>query len=137
MRLSKIFESGLGLLSILALIALVLVVVAAGVGLLNFYSIADYPGSSVDADNSLVRGFPNPYFRRDTSYRTSDAFNKVFNHYSSGFDMGAEAEGQSSCSHLRKASETVGFRSSMAVTICDSTNGRLIFVQREVSLRFR
>ena len=137
MRSSTIIERGLGLLGWAAAVGLVIGIIAAGAGLLNYYSAADYPGSSIDADNSIIKGFPNPIFRRDTSYRTNDPFNKVFNHYSARFDLGAEAEAQSSCSHLHKDSEIIGLRRAMSVTICDTTKGRLIFVQRAVSLRFR
>jgi hypothetical protein len=98
---------------------------------------ADYPGALLLSEHSLYSPFPKPHMRQDTSYRTQDDLPTVYNWYSNGFNLGSERLAQSNCIHLLNSDTSLAFRRQMAVTVCDTPNGRMIFVQRSTSLPFR
>lgn len=100
---------------------------------------ADYPGSlAVGGDHTIYKLSPVPTIRRDTAYRTTDAFNKVYNWYSSGFKLGPEAYAQSACIMMGHSFTDFWFvRREMAVTVCDTPKERMIFVMRSLELRWR
>jgi hypothetical protein len=107
-------------------------------GVARFRAAGDYPGSVLVSDHSLYHGAPRLSVRRDTVYRTSDPFPRVYNYYSNGFDLGPEQRAQSSC--ILMADAVTHFRlvaTAMSVTLCDTPSGRMIFVMRSVGLRFR
>jgi hypothetical protein len=104
----------------------------------RFRAAADYPGSMLVADNTIYDFTPHLSLRRDTSYRTNDEFPLVYNWYSNGFNLGPEAYAQSNC--ILMANATTSLRvveQQMSVMVCDTSNGRLIFVMRSIGLRLR
>jgi hypothetical protein len=126
----------LGLL-LVAGIAAALVGAAVTLSLAQAYRAADYPGSIRVSDHRLTKAGPHPHFRRNTSYRTSDPFPVVYNWYSSGFQLGPEVRAQSGCILMARSSTVMMIERSMSVTLCDTPNGRMIFVMRSISLRYR
>lgn len=115
-------------------------VAALGLALLvNWYQRStDYPGALYVGDHTIYQFNPNPTIRRDASFRSSDPFNKVFNWYSSGFDLGPETFAQSGCALMaRSFTDFAVVEREMSVMVCDTPNGRLIFVMRSLSLRWR
>ncbi|MGH2521175.1 MAG: hypothetical protein ACRDH2_01620 [Anaerolineales bacterium] len=111
-----------------------------GVGLLaiQYREAADYPGAALVADHNLYKVTPHLVIRRDTSYRTLDAFPKVYNWYSSGFHLGPETHAQGNCILMARSFTTAWMiEQSMSVTLCDTPKGRTIFVTRSISFRSR
>jgi hypothetical protein len=104
----------------------------------NWYrQSADYPGALLRADHTIYNFSPQLNIRRDTSYRSADKFNKIYNWYSNGFELGPEARAQSSCILMAKTFTDLGvIERQMSVTLCDTPNGRMIFVMRSVALRW-
>ncbi|GAB4578638.1 MAG: hypothetical protein Fur0022_13740 [Anaerolineales bacterium] len=114
----------------------VLVILGGMVALTVFFDrqMADYPGATELSTHDVLKVFPNFYYRQDASYKTGDDFPEVYNWYSNGFDLGPEAQAQSHCIHMYKAETTWGITRVMTVTLCDTPNGRMIFVQRSLRL---
>ena len=76
--------------------------------------------------------------RRDTSYRTQDEFPVVYHWYSTGFSLGPEKAAQSSCIYMEESfNELFLIERHMAVYLCDADSGRMIFVERTLSIRYR
>lgn len=98
-------------------------------------SAADYPGAMLVSDHSLYRISPRLYVRRDTSYRTTDAFPVVYNFYSNGFKLGPEKHAEGSCILMENTQSIGVLQNNMAVMLCDTQNGRMIFVMRSFTLR--
>lgn len=127
--------------SALALTAWVAVsVLALGLILfLNWYrQSADYPGALLRADHTIYNFSPTLNIRRDTSYRSSDRFNAIYNWYSTGFQLGPEARAQSGCILMAQSFTDFNIiERQMSVMLCDTPTGRMIFVMRAVSLKWR
>ena len=106
--------------------------------LVNWYrQSADYPGSLYLGDNVIYK-FSPLVIRRDSSYRSTDEFGKIYNWYSVGFDLGPEAYAQSQCILMaRSFTDYRIIERDMSVTLCDTPNGRMIFVMRSLALRWR
>ncbi|MEM7111320.1 MAG: hypothetical protein AAF614_02735 [Chloroflexota bacterium] len=102
--------------------------------LINTRQSTDYPGALQLSEHIDFGLIPTPFYRQDSSYRTNDIFPEVANWYQQQFGLGPEAAAQSSCSHLYSTTSRFIVRQQASVTICDSENGRLVFVQRVVSL---
>ncbi len=114
-----------------------LLVSVLGVAAYNYYQAADYPGALLMADHSLYRLTPALHFRRDTSYRSADEFPKLYNWYSSRFEMGPEARAISACITLEQSDTVVIVERQTTVMLCDTERGRLIFVMRALTFRYR
>lgn len=123
---------GLGLAA-----SILLMLIASAVVLLvvEYREAADYPGGLLVADHNLYRLIPRPAVRRDTSYRTSDEFPIVYNWYSSHLELGPEVRAQSACILMDRGSEWLIFQRHTSVTVCDTPNGRMVFVMRSVTIR--
>lgn len=125
-----------------SLIAASLVLGLAGLALarvvLDYWNAADYPGAAYLGSHSLYKFSPHLVIRRDTAYLTPDGFGEVYHFYSSGFNLGPEQHAQSACILMANSTTTMGLiETDMAVTLCDTPSGRMIFVMRAVSLRRR
>lgn len=95
---------------------------------------AHYPGSVLVASHSNYSGFPTA-FSWDDAYRTTDNFIDVYNWYSTTFGLGAEARGQGRCSLLEGTNEQFGLHRTIAVFVCNTSSGQMIFVSRFTSLK--
>lgn len=122
---------GLGLAAAAALCLLAGLLAWAAVDL---YRAADYPGTLRVADHSLYGAFPSPYWRRDTSYRSTADFPTLYNWYSQRFGLGPEARAESACITMLKSETVLILRRQTTVVVCDSQTNRLVFVTRIFSL---
>lgn len=95
---------------------------------------ARYPGSRPVSSHNNYTGLPY-HFRWDNTYRTTDPFVKVYNWYSVGFDLGAEARANGECILLEGNKHRLRFSRQMSVLLCDTPGERMIFVTRSTSLR--
>ncbi len=123
--------------STLAASLVCLAAVSVAVFVYQVHQAADYPGALLVSDHSLYKAFPNPHLRRDTSYRTTDSFPQVYNWYSTTFDLGPEARAQSACIVLEKAETWLVIEQTTSVMLCDASAGRMMFVMRSVTFRYR
>lgn len=93
-----------------------------------------YPGSVPISAHSNYSGLPSR-FRWDNTYRTNDSFTAVYNWYSLTFDMGAESRAIGQCILLESSSRRFRVERLMSVFICETLNGRMIYVSRATALR--
>jgi hypothetical protein len=114
-----------------------LVVIAVAAPLVQYYKAADYPGATQVSDHTVTKVLPSLTLRRDTSYRTQDAFPVVYNWYSSGFRLGPERRAQSACILMERSQTWLAVEQRMSVMLCDTSSGRMIFVMRSIGLRSR
>ncbi len=119
----------------IGVILVVLIWVAGVLLVIRERQVTHYPGAELIADHSIFKVLPQPTLRRDTAYRTTDEFPAVYNWYSKGFNLGPEKQAQSSCIHLYETESWFSFARIMSVTICNTPNGRMAFVQRTLALR--
>lgn len=111
---------------------------AAGALVARYQDAADYPGAIRLSEGNLYKFWPHFIMRRDTTYQTSAPFDELYNFYSNGFDLGPEQHALGACSAMAASRTIAGFiETDMAVTLCDTPSGRMIFVMRTVSLRRR
>ena len=126
-----------GLIGLVGLLAVVLGT-AALTFVVRFRNAADYPGAVFLGEHMLYKFSPHLVVRRDTSYLTSAPFGEVYHFYSNGFDLGPEQHAQGQCILMGNSTTTAGMiESDMAVTLCDTPSGRMIFVTRALLLRRR
>lgn len=119
-------------------VGLALVIVLAGLLFLWYRQSADYPGSIFLGDHLLYKLWPVPTLRRDSAYRSTDPFNKIYGWYSVGFRLGPEAYAQSECIMMAHSFTDFGvLQREMTVTVCDTPRERLIFVMRSLAVRWR
>jgi hypothetical protein len=121
-------------MAIVVAVTLGLFVLAAIPSLLKVWRSADYPGASRLSDHSNYT-LGHLSYRRDTAYRTKDPFPVVYNWYSSGHNLGPEEHAQSNCISMERSfREFYIIERYMGVTLCDTRDGRMIFVTRIVEL---
>jgi hypothetical protein len=111
-----------------------------GLGLLFVYSfqqnrrVTQYPDSLLIASHSNYGDFPMSY-KWDDTYLTDAPFRDVYNWYSVTFDMGAEARATGSCIWLETQQVQWPIQRSLGVFLCDTPNGRMIFVSQTTDYR--
>jgi hypothetical protein len=123
---------------VLIFLALVLGSCGGGAALLyRDYQSTNYPGATLVSDQNLTRYAPNFVMRRTTAYRTTDAFNKVYNWYSSGFSLGPETYAQSNCILMARSWRSARvLEQSMSVMLCSTPTDRMMFVMRSMTIRY-
>ena len=99
--------------------------------------VANYPGSMQLSSHDVVKLSPHFYYRQETVFLTGDDFPSVQRWYSNGFGLGPEVQGQSNCNSMISTDTRSRITKVMTVTICDTANGRMIFVQRSVKMERR
>ncbi len=125
-------------LIVLALGLATMLCVATSLFVVRYRDAADYPGATFLGENMLYKFSPHLVIRRDTAYQTSAPFNDIYNFYSAGFHLGPEQYALGACILMANTATTAWFiEMDMAVTLCDTPEGRMIFVMRTVSFRRR
>ena len=74
-------------------------------------------------------------YRWDDAYRTTDGFADVYNWYSITFDLGAEQRANGRCNYLEGTTQQIIGQRTVAVFLCNTDEGQLIYVSRTTSLR--
>lgn len=119
--------------------ALIALLGAIGLGVLLYrtFQAINYPGATHVSDETLTRYTPNFVIRRTSVFRTTDAFNKVYNWYSVRFALGPESYAQSNCILMSKSSTRGwGLEEQMSVMLCGTPNDQMMFVMRSFMLRY-
>jgi hypothetical protein len=106
----------------------------AAVALMTGLRSAAYPGATMVSQHSRATFAGHPSLRLDSSYRTTDPFPAIYNWYSVGFDLGTESHAQGGCILLGNTHSMLLLRHHMSAMICDTTDDRMIFVERTISL---
>ena len=99
---------------------------------LNERTASRYPGADILTSHSNYTGLPFQ-FRWDNSYHSRDSFTDIYNWYSTTFALGAEARANGSCILLDGARKRLAWTRYTSVVLCDTDNGRLIYVTRSTS----
>ena len=120
-------------------VGLVMIVCAViSLWVVRYRDAADYPGATFVGANMLYKFSPHLVIRRDTAYQSSASFSDIYNFYSAGFELGPEQHAQGACILMANTATTAFvIKTDMAVALCDTPDGRLIFVMRTVSVRWR
>lgn len=115
-----------------------LVLLLSGAGLwLRFQenrTIAQYPGSAVVSQHSNYKGLPRQV-RWDNTYLSADPFPEVYGWYSYRFGMGTEEVASGNCIGMSGEEAQWFGRVYTTVSLCDTRQGRLIFVTRTLARR--
>jgi hypothetical protein len=111
------------------------ITVLAVVAALALLRADDYPDALRVSSQQRYQLTPRLYLRRDAVYRTTDPFPAVYNYYSSRLDLGPESRAMSRCILLESARTWLFLHRYTGATICDTPNGRMMFVQRSVWVR--
>jgi hypothetical protein len=93
---------------------------------------ARYPGSRPIASHNNYSRLPSR-FHWDNAYGTADPFVKVYNWYSTTFDLGAEARANGECIALEGSRRQWLIERQTSVLLCDARGERLIFVSRSTA----
>ncbi|HLF90215.1 MAG TPA: hypothetical protein VI451_14810 [Anaerolineales bacterium] len=120
------------------ILAVVLLLGAAfGILILQDRQAAHYPGAIQLSAHDQVSVYPQASYKQVASYRTMDDFVSVYDWYSRGFSLGPEKQAQSQCIHMYDSQTEYSMSRIVSVTVCDTPNGRMIFVQRTVEIEGR
>jgi hypothetical protein len=93
-----------------------------------------YPGA-VPLSNHVMRSFPTTIAREDISYRSHDDFPTVTHWYAKKMDNSWEFAASGGCSHVSGNDDFLFIERSLTVTVCETPNGRMIFVRRTTSIQ--
>lgn len=94
-----------------------------------------YPDSTPISSHTNYTGFPRQ-FRWDDSYRTADPFPDVYNWYSTTFNLGAENRANGRCIVLENTNTTFFISRTVTVSLCNTSQGQLIFISRTTQMGF-
>jgi hypothetical protein len=125
-------------LRVLVLMALMFALLwgAAGVWAWHTYHAAEYPGSTATGAENLWRYKSNITFKRTETYRSTDAFNVIYNYYGIGFGLGPERFAHGNCALMAHAKDILPrLHWEMSAMVCETKTDRMIFVSRTYSLR--
>lgn len=118
----------------LMLAVLFLIGTVFGVIIVRDRGAAQYPGAVPLSFHDHVSVYPQVSYKRAAAYRSMDDFVSIYNWYSRGFSLGPEKQAQSNCIHMYDTKTQLGMSWIMTVTLCDTPNGRMIFVQRTLEV---
>jgi hypothetical protein len=96
---------------------------------------AQYPGATHIASHHNYRRLPQRISWVDT-YHTQDSFTKVYNWYSTGFDLGPEARANGRCIDLEGRQERLLLEQHISVSLCNTPSGQTIHVTRYNALNW-
>ncbi len=127
-----------GLYAIVALAVAALLAGGLAAGALAWRALreADYPGALLVSAKTGFKVWPTWQLRRSTSYQTTDSFSEVYVWYSTRFALGPEKYALGSCNQMLSTSELLWvFEVQMSVSVCDTPTGRMMWVDRALTLR--
>ena len=117
----------------LGLFSLVGVIILAGSLLRQERLAAQYPGSAHVSSHSNYKALPRE-LRWDDAYRTHAPFVEVYNWYANGLNLGPESKANGHCILLEATKKQVVISRHISVFLCDTRQGRMIFVARSMSV---
>lgn len=97
---------------------------------------ADYPGAELVSEQTRTQFFPMQV-RQTAAYKSQAPFPDVYDWYSRGFRLGPEQYAQSNCILIADTTTHWVLVFDMSVTLCDTSEGTLMFVSRTILLRWR
>jgi hypothetical protein len=117
----------------------VLVGIAAVISLTAFFIAQDresarYPDAVPVSNHENYSGLPFNY-KWDNVYHTTDPFPAVYNWYSTGFHLGPEMRANGRCIVMEGSQKRLAVTRYMNVLLCDTPDGRMIYVSRSTSFR--
>ena len=128
----------LGIVALGLLAALAVPVGLTIVRLLRAEVTVAYPGATLTSEHRLEQWLPSFWLRRDSAYRTSASFLDVHRYYSVDIGLGPEQSATSGCVVMARSDLTAHLLAeAMPVTLCDTPDGRLIYVMRSIAVRLR
>jgi hypothetical protein len=118
---------------------LILAAIAAVISFTAFLIVQDresarYPDAEPITQHDNYSGLPFHY-KWDNTYRTTDPFPAVYAWYSIGFDLGPEMRANGRCILMEGSQKRLAATRTTSVLLCDTPNGRMIYVSRSTSFR--
>jgi hypothetical protein len=95
---------------------------------------ARYPDSIPVTQHENYTGLPFHY-KWDNTYRSTDPFPAVYNWYSTGFNLGPEMRANGRCILMEGTEKRLAATRFTSVLLCDTQDGRMIYVSRSTSFR--
>jgi hypothetical protein len=121
----------------LALGLAVLIWGGAGLVVYRAFTEIDYPGSTSASKQFITKTSPGFVVRSDSVYRSKDAFNRLYDWYSTGFSLGPERHAQGKCILMARSTRILWrIDQNMSVMLCDTPSDRMAFVMRSFSIRY-
>jgi hypothetical protein len=109
-----------------------------GAGVARYFQSIVYPRALDVSENTLYVWWPNPTVRRTLLLRTDDGFGKVFGWYSRTFELGPEQHAIGQCSLMARSRDVLWLlEGDMSVQVCNTPNGRMVFVMRSLTFKWR
>ena len=119
---------------IFVLLAVAAVIVFAAAIISQDRESARYPEAEPITRHENYTGLPFNY-KWDDTYRTTDPFPAVYNWYSTGFNLGPEMRANGRCILMEGSEKRLAATRYTSVLLCDTPNGRMIYVSRSTSFR--
>lgn len=117
-----------------------LIVVMLGMGMaaalvLREHGLARFPGAMQMSVGSSYVFEPRPKLRRDSSFRTDAPFAAVSDWYARAFALHPAQRALHNCIQMDDIARMWIIHRYVSVVICDTPDGRMVYVQRTVWLR--
>ena len=117
---------------------ILLLVALIGSGLIYFAAqqrqAVRFPGSVLVSSHANYAGLPT-HLRWDDSFRMNDSFTRVYNWYSTKFNLGSESRANGECILLEGSNQYIVIEQYMSVFLCQTDNGQVVYVSRFTSVR--
>ena len=122
---------GLATMAGLSLIALVILL---GYGFYRVQESIVYPQATLLSSHRLS-ALPHLLFQQRLSLRSQDETPQVYAWYARNFGIGAEQLATGQCSYMGGNQSFLFLERRLSLTICDSRNGRIIYIQQAMLIR--
>ncbi len=96
-----------------------------------------YPGSLLLSEGGTGRFLPNPAYKATASFISQDSYPDVLRWYTDEFGLGIVRQGLEKCTHTYRQNERYGLSYDVAVIVCDTKSGRMIFIEQTTNFRCR
>jgi len=121
-------------LAIMAGLSLVTLVILLGYGFYRVQESIIYPQATILSSHRLSAP-PHLLFQQRFSLRSQDETPQVYAWYARNLGIGGEEAATGQCSQMGSNQSFLFLRRRLSLTICDSKNGRMIYIQQAMLIR--
>jgi hypothetical protein len=109
--------------------ALIVLIIFLGYAFYRMQESTIYPQATVLSSHRLS-ALPHLLFQQQLSLRSQDETPQVYAWYARNFGIGPEQMATGQCSHMGASQSFLFLERRLSLTVCDSRNGRLIYIQQ-------
>jgi hypothetical protein len=121
-------------LATVAGLSVVLLIIFVGFSFYRMQESIIYPQAALLSSHNLS-ALPHLLFQQRVSLRSQDTTPQVHGWYARNFGIGPEQAATGQCSLMWSEQTFFFLKRRMSLTICDSRNGRIIYIQQAMLLR--